>query len=125
MKRANPKSEILNDVSGSSGDFINKFSGFISRWTIFIPWQYLIASIIGIIASLESVSGNYSHSSILSNNSPPCMSSMTKHICASSSKTSYNLIMLGWSIYFIISISIYKASKSSYVIFLFDNTFIA
>ena len=58
IKRANPKSDILRELSGSYSDLINRFSGFISLWTIFMLWQYLIASIIDIIASLQSDSGN-------------------------------------------------------------------
>ena len=125
MTWARPKSAILRDEIPYSFDCNNRFSGLISLCNIPWLWQYLIASIIAFVASRASNSENYSFSRIWSKSSPPCINSITRHQCLSSSKTSMSLTILGWSTCLRISISVYMAALSSSLIFFFDKTLTA
>ena len=99
--------------------------GLISLWIMFSWWQYLIASINILIASLAWYSLNLSFSSIKSYSSPPVNNSITRQTCFSSSNISINLTIFGWSTCCKIYISVYNISLSSSVIFLLEYTFTA
>lgn len=49
----------------------NKFSGLISRWTIFLTWRYSRAEAISRVIALLSFSENLVTSAMASNKSPP------------------------------------------------------
>ena len=122
---ASPKSAILREEIPSSLDWSKRFSGLMSLWMMPWSWQYCIAYTILLVASLASTSEKNSLSRIWSKSSPPCISSMTRHQCLSSSKTSTNCTTFGWSIYFRISISVCMEILSSSLIFFLERTLTA
>jgi hypothetical protein len=92
---AKPKSAILRDEIPISLVLRRRFSGLISLCTIPKEWQYYIASTSVLVASLASASEKWSLSKIASKSSPPYISSITRHQCLSSSKTSTSLTTFG------------------------------